>query len=66
MANKKEQVGYKRPPSHSRFKAGQSGNPRGSSKKARSSKGIFSEIGSRTWDSMNSANRSAICTMASE
>ena len=44
MANKKEPVGYKRPPSHSRFKAGQSGNPRGSSKKARSSKGIFSEI----------------------
>ena len=29
MMNDDNKVGYKRPPSHSRFKAGQSGNPKG-------------------------------------
>jgi hypothetical protein len=34
MTSDDSRVGYKRPPVHSRFKKGQSGNPRGRPKKA--------------------------------
>ena len=38
-----EEVGYGRPPKHSRFKPGQSGNPKGRPKGAKSQKTIFQE-----------------------
>jgi hypothetical protein len=37
------EVGYKKPPKHSQFKKGQSGNPRGQSRAARSSATVFRE-----------------------
>ena len=38
-----DKVGYKHPPKHTRFKPGQSGNPRGRPKRARSLKAEFLE-----------------------
>lgn len=41
---KPEQVGYKKPPKHSQFKPGQSGNPKGRPKGARNQDTIVTEI----------------------
>jgi len=37
-------VGYRRPPAHSRFKPGQSGNPKGRAKGSKNLKTLFSKI----------------------
>ena len=42
-AKSNEQVGYGRPPKHSQFKPGQSGNPKGRPKGAKNQKTIFQE-----------------------
>ena len=39
-----ERVGYKRPPTHSRFKPGQSGNPKGRAKGSQNLRTIFDKI----------------------
>jgi len=39
-----EGVGYKRPPKHSQFKPGQSGNPKGRPKGRRNNRSIFQDI----------------------
>jgi hypothetical protein len=40
----KYEVGYKKPPEHSQFKGGQSGNPKGRPKKSQTTKGIFENL----------------------
>lgn len=42
--NASAQVGYKRPPVHSRFKPGQSGNPSGRAKGSKNFKTLFNQI----------------------
>jgi hypothetical protein len=43
-ATDKDGVGYKRPPAHSRFKPGQSGNPSGRAKGSQNFKTLFHKI----------------------
>lgn len=42
--NSADKVGYKRPPVHSRFKPGQSGNPSGRAKGSKNFKTLFNQI----------------------
>jgi hypothetical protein len=42
------EVGYSKPPVHTRFKKGQSGNPRGRPKGARNVKSLIQDIGAET------------------
>jgi Family of unknown function (DUF5681) len=52
------QVGYGRPPTHSRFKSGQSGNLRGRPRGARGKKNILEEILQEThWVTENGVRR---------
>lgn len=41
MSDKPYEVGYGRPPGHSRFKPGQSGNPQGSTRKPKGVRGLL-------------------------